>query len=104
MKYVYLIKSESHANETYVGVTSDLNKRLTNHNRGGSVHTSKFKPRKLVTYTAFSEDSKALEFEVYLKTGSGRAFAKKDCGKQKNSIQVKRLRTSKIYDLIIQII
>jgi len=26
---------------------------------------------------AFSEDSKALAFELYLKSGSGRAFAKK---------------------------
>ena len=77
MKYVYLIKSESHTNKTYVGVTSNLNQRLARHNGGGSVHTSKFKPWKLLTYVAFSEDSKALAFEAYLKTGSGRAFAKK---------------------------
>jgi len=77
MKYVYLIKSESHANTPYVGVTSNLNQRLATHNGGGSVHTAKFKPWKLLTYVAFSEDSKALAFEAYLKTGSGRAFAKK---------------------------
>jgi len=77
MKFVYLIKSESHMNKTYVGVTSNLTKRLARHNDGGSVHTSKFKPWKLLTYVAFSEDSKALAFEAYLKTGSGRAFAKK---------------------------
>jgi putative endonuclease len=77
MKYVYLIKSESYPTKTYVGVTSNLNKRLAIHNCGGSTHTSKFKPWKLITYMAFSEDSKALAFEHYLKTGSGRAFAKK---------------------------
>ena len=44
MKYVYLIKSKSHPNQTYIGITSDLGKRLAVHNSGGSAHTSKFKP------------------------------------------------------------
>jgi hypothetical protein len=30
-----------------------------------------------VTYLAFSDDAKAVEFERYLKSASGRAFAKK---------------------------
>ena len=77
MKYVYLIRSKSHPKQSYIGITSDLKKRLIVHNSGGAVHTSKFKPWKLITYMAFSEDSKALAFERYLKTGSGRAFAKK---------------------------
>jgi putative endonuclease len=77
MKDVYLIRSESLSHKTYIGVTSNLSKRLAIHNSGGSTHTSKFKPWKLITYMAFSEDSKALAFERYLKTGSGRAFAKK---------------------------
>ena len=77
MKYVYLIRSKSHPKQNYIGITSDLKKRLIVHNSGGSVHTSKFKPWELVTYVGFSNASKALEFERYLKTGSGRAFAKK---------------------------
>jgi len=77
MQYVYLIRSQSHPQQSYIGITTDLKKRMATHNNGGSVHTSKFKPWKLVTYVAFSEDSKALAFETYLKTGSGRAFAKK---------------------------
>ncbi len=77
MKYVYLIKSQSHPKQSYIGITSDLKKRLIVHNSGGAVHTSKFKTWKLVTYKANSEDSKALAFERYLKTGAGRAFAKK---------------------------
>jgi len=77
MKYVYLIQSESKPDETYVGVTLDLNTRLAVHNGGGSVHTANFRPWKLITYIAFSDSSKALAFEQYLKTGSGRAFAKK---------------------------
>jgi predicted GIY-YIG superfamily endonuclease len=77
MKFVYLIRSKSHPKQNYIGITSDLKKRLIVHNSGGSVHTSKFKPWELVTYVGFSNASKALEFERYLKTGSGRAFAKK---------------------------
>jgi putative endonuclease len=30
-----------------------------------------------MTYVGFSDDAKADQFEAYLKTGSGRAFAKK---------------------------
>jgi putative endonuclease len=77
IKYVYLIRSESHPKKSYIGITSNLKKRLIVHNNGGSVHTSKFKPWELVTYVGFSNNSKALEFERYLKTGSGRAFATK---------------------------
>ncbi len=77
MKYVYLIRSESFPNQTYVGVTSNVQTRLKTHNSGGSTHTSKFRPWKLITYIAFSDNSQALAFEIYLKTGSGRAFAKK---------------------------
>ena len=77
MKYVYLIESIPFPDQRYIGVTSDLNNRLQKHNEGGSPHTSKFKPWKLITYLAFLNDEKALEFERYLKSGSGRAFAKK---------------------------
>jgi predicted GIY-YIG superfamily endonuclease len=61
----------------YVGFTSDLKKRITTHNAGGSVHTSKYKPWILVSYHAFTDKRRAQEFEYYLKSGSGKAFAKK---------------------------
>ena len=77
MKYVYLIQSESKPDERYVGITSDLKARIKAHNDGRSQHTSKFKPWSLVTYIGFSNESKATEFEKYLKSGSGRAFANK---------------------------
>ena len=44
---------------------------------GKSPHTSKFLPWRLVTYVAFSDQSKAASFERYLKSGSGHAFANK---------------------------
>jgi len=37
----------------------------------------KFKPCKLVIYLAFENEKKAVAFERYLKSSSGRAFAKK---------------------------
>jgi putative endonuclease len=77
MHYVYLIQSEVFPNQRYVGFTADLKKRLAVHNTGGSTHTAKYKPWKLVSYHAFVEKRKAQEFESYLKTGSGKAFANK---------------------------
>ena len=76
MFYVYLLQSEAFPEQRYVGFTGDL-KRLAVHNAGGSVHTSKYKPWKLVSYHAFVDERRAREFEYYLKSGSGKAFAKK---------------------------
>ena len=77
MRYVYLLESETFDEQRYVGVTSDLKRRLADHNAGKSSHTSKFAPWRLVTYLAFSDDQKAETFECYLKSGSGHAFARK---------------------------
>jgi predicted GIY-YIG superfamily endonuclease len=77
MKYVYLLESISHPDQTYVGLTDDLRARLAAHNAGQSAHIAKFKPWRLVTYVAFSEPHKAVAFERYMKTASGRAFTNK---------------------------
>ncbi|MBA4138260.1 MAG: excinuclease ABC subunit C [Opitutus sp.] len=77
MTYVYLIESVRHRARHYVGITSNLKSRLTDHNRGASPHTSKFRPWHLVAYFAFAEQKTAHAFEHYLKTGSGKAFLKK---------------------------
>ncbi|TSC79170.1 MAG: excinuclease ABC subunit C [Candidatus Peregrinibacteria bacterium Gr01-1014_25] len=47
------------------------------HNSGQSIHTNRFKPWKLMTYVTFDNRQKAESFERYLKSHSGRAFAKK---------------------------
>ena len=75
MHYVYLIETTETSTHRYVGLTSDLRPRLAHHNAGKSVHTSKFRPWRLVTYVAFSDRVKAESFEQYLKSGSGHAFA-----------------------------
>jgi putative endonuclease len=77
MYYVYLLQSTRFSDQRYVGVTSDLKKRLIDHNSDKSPHTSKYFPWLLVTYVAFSDKRKAEAFERYLKSGSGHAFANK---------------------------
>ena len=77
MKYVYILESIADAGRHYTGVTEDLKARLIKHNAGEVSHTSKFKPWRLNTYVAFSDETRTFAFENYLKTSSGRAFAKK---------------------------
>ena len=77
MHYVYILQSQSNADHFYVGVTRDLRARLVKHNAGEVAHTSKFAPWAIKTYVAFSDEQKAFQFELYLKSASGRAFAKK---------------------------
>ncbi len=77
MYYVYLLRSINFPEQTYRGYTEDLKTRLKDHNAGKSKHTAKYAPWELVSYHAFADKRKAQEFEHYLKTGSGKAFANK---------------------------
>lgn len=77
MHYTYILKSISDPSQNYIGYTSSLKQRLEYHNSGKSIHTNKFKPWHLEFYCAFNDKYKALEFEKYLKSHSGKAFAKK---------------------------
>ncbi|MGF1608805.1 MAG: GIY-YIG nuclease family protein [Kiloniellales bacterium] len=77
MKYVYILQSLGLSEHYYVGITDDLRARLEKHNAGDVPHTSKYRPWRVKTYVAFSDERQALAFEQYLKTASGRAFAKK---------------------------
>jgi predicted GIY-YIG superfamily endonuclease len=75
--YVYIIASTAHPEQYYVGMTNDVESRLKDHNSGKSSHTAKYKPWCLVFHCWFDDAAKASEFEKYLKSGSGRAFAAK---------------------------
>ena len=77
MWYVYILRSVSSPDQDYTGATEDLKRRFAEHNSGKSPHTSKFMPWDLAWYCAFPDKHQALEFEAYLKSHSGRAFAKK---------------------------
>ena len=75
--YVYILRSASHPEQTYVGLTDDLKARLAKHNEGGSSHTSKFRPWEIETAVAFTSREKAAAFEAYLKSGSGHEFRRR---------------------------
>ena len=77
MKYVYLLRSIRFPNRRYTGLTADLQARLRAHNAGRSSYTSKYRPWQLITYVCLADDRRAIEFEEYLKSGSGQAFANK---------------------------
>jgi putative endonuclease len=76
-RYVYILQSESAPETFYTGITEDLKSRLLKHNSGEVSHTSKHRPWRIKTTIAFTDNQRAQDFERYLKTASGRAFAKK---------------------------
>ena len=75
--YVYLLVDVATETYRYTGVTEDLHACLAKHNAGEVPHTSKFKPWRIKTAIAFDSKEKAAAFEKYLKSGSGREFAKR---------------------------
>lgn len=75
MYYVYILRLSN--GDYYIGSTGNLEKRCKQHTNGEERTTKKFLPCSLVTYLAFSDKTKALKFEKYLKTGSGFAFRNK---------------------------
>jgi putative endonuclease len=77
--YVLRIRSAKHPKpaEFYTGSTIDLRTRLRERNAGKSPYSRKFSPWELMFYAAFPERLLAEHFERYLKSGSGRAFAKR---------------------------
>ena len=81
MHYVYILQSLSHPDKYYVGCTDDVAERLRQHNSGQaesqSRHTSIWGLWELMVQVGFQDRAKAFAFEKYLKSGSGRAFAKK---------------------------
>ena len=77
MQYVYILHSIVAPERFYVGVSSKPERRLEEHNSGKSLHTNKHKPWQLSVCIGFADGAKALRFERYLKSSSGRAFAKK---------------------------
>jgi putative endonuclease len=72
MKYVYILESLD-AQHFYVGITDDLRARLAKHNAGEVTHTSKYRPWRLKTYVAFSDEKQATRIrevsEVWLRPG-----------------------------------
>ena len=75
--YVYILQSEVAEEAFHIGLTEDLQARLKTHNAGQVFHTAKYLPWRIKTAVAFTDRQRAIEFERYLKSASGRAFTKK---------------------------
>lgn len=72
-----MLVSDVRADAHYVGLTDNLKSRLSDHNAGRVSHTSKLRPWRIKTTVAFTDRQRAAEFEHYLKSSSGRVFAKR---------------------------
>jgi putative endonuclease len=79
-RFVYILRSATDPHRHYVGLTSDVERRLEWHNNGPSGVTIHHRPWCLVISVEFADATIAGRFEKYLKSGSGRAFAKRHFG------------------------
>lgn len=73
MYKVYVLKSQA-SGYRYVGQTSNLSKRVKDHNSGESKYTKNRGPWELVYNESYQSRSEAVNREKYLKTGKGREF------------------------------
>ena len=71
------ISSDIDPSRHYVGITNDVGARLRWHNTGPSGHTVDNRPWSVAVVIEFPTEREAIRFERYLKSGSGRAFAKR---------------------------
>ena len=76
--YVYIFKSKSRPDRIYIGYTTNLENRVDDHkNSKSSAYTRQYAPWELETYVVFKDKKLAQQFEIYLKSHSGRAFLRK---------------------------
>ena len=76
MYYIYILKSLK-SGKFYIGWSTDLRKRLREYNSSQSLATKSGIPWELEFYASFKTKKLAKGFELYLKSGSGKAFAYK---------------------------
>ncbi|MBI2524232.1 GIY-YIG nuclease family protein, partial [Candidatus Peregrinibacteria bacterium] len=76
MHHVYLLESES-TGKKYIGYTTDLKRRLAEHNAHKNVFTAKEQKWKLIYCETYVNKMDALGREKFLKSGSGWGFLKK---------------------------
>lgn len=76
MHYVYVLRSLRDGN-LYTGYTADLRQRVANHTRGKARTTRHRRPLELIYYEAYLLPKDAKAREVFLKSGSGKRFIRK---------------------------
>jgi len=73
MYYTYVLYSENH-NRFYIGMSTDVEKRLSEHNSGKTKSTKGYRPWVVLFIDEFETRAEAREREVYLKSGIGREY------------------------------
>ena len=76
MCYVYVLQSDCD-HGLYIGYSADLKRRLRQHRDGKAFATSYRGPWKLIYYEAYGERADAEGRELFLKSGSGRRYLRK---------------------------
>ncbi len=71
MFYTYVLRSVKNK-RIYVGSTSNLKNRFEQHSTGNVSSTKAYVPWHLVEYHVFTNRSRAMQFERFLKTGQQR--------------------------------
>jgi len=75
MYYVYVLLSEKN-DQLYVGRTSDLQKRINEHQTGKVQTTNRLNPMKLIFFEGFIAKADAIRRERYFKTSKGKSSLK----------------------------
>lgn len=77
MWYVYILLSAS-GRKTYTGYTSDVDRRLFEHNTSETKgYTRRYRPWALMRTEPYDQKAEAIHREKFLKTGRGREEIKK---------------------------
>ena len=75
--YIFAL-AHKYKDKNYAASSGELTPHeIRRHNKGENTYTKTRRPVVLITYIAFSDKYKAINFEKYLKSGSGKAFAQK---------------------------
>lgn len=93
--YTYVLYSENF-NKIYIGQSSDLEKRLWEHNNGFSKYTKRYIPWEIIYKETFKSRSEAMKREKELKSQKGREYIWQmlnggvrqltDCSRSKNTL------------------
>ncbi len=79
MKYfVYVLRDKD--GKRYKGMTNNLGRRLSEHNRGKTITTSRMSKLSLEYFESFDSFQEARKRELYFKTAAGRRFLNKVLG------------------------
>ena len=73
--YVYILLSKKD-DKFYIGFTTDLKKRFTQHQEGKNLATAPRRPFELIFYEAYRNKYDALRRQKYFKTSKGKTTIK----------------------------